>query len=395
MKGIENNLMKECSFCHGTEYDLVIESGDPNICICNICIDTAYIALADQIISKSEEELKFKKNKTMKPQEIKHFFDQYIIGQEKSKKILSVGVYNHMLKILRNLDIQKSNILLIGPSGSGKTLFAKILSKILKVPFIIADATTLTEEGYVGDNIESMIQMLLLSCDFNIEKASKGIIYIDEIDKKAKKSSASTSLTRDVSGEGVQFGLLKMIEGSIMNIQPTGARKHPHGDRLIIDTSNILFIFGGAFNGLSEIISNRLCKNGIGFNSKMSKADRDIDLLNHLEQDDLIQYGLIPELVGRIPIISVLNKLSVDDLSRILTEPVDSIIKQYQILLKQDNINLTFTDSAIRKIAEIADKKGVGARGLKSVIESVMTDFQFEVERNEVEKNYEINEEMI
>jgi len=300
-----------------------------------------------------------------------------------------------MLKILNNLSVQKSNILLIGPSGSGKTLFAQTLSKILKVPFIVADATTLTEEGYVGDNIESMIQMLLLSCDFNIEKASKGIIYIDEIDKKAKKTSASTSITRDVSGEGVQFGLLKMVEGSVMNIQPTGSRKHPRGDRLLIDTSNILFIFGGAFNGLSDIIASRLCKNNIGFNTKMSKVERDIDVMNYLEQDDLIQYGLIPELVGRIPVVSVLNKLSIDELARILTEPIDSIIKQYQRLLEVDNINLTLTDPVIRKIAEIADRKGVGARGLKSVIENIMVDFQFEVERDSDAKNYEITEDMV
>jgi ATP-dependent Clp protease ATP-binding subunit ClpX len=336
-----------------------------------------------------------KKQKIMTPKEIKVILDQYIIGQEKTKKIISVGVYNHMLKILCNLNVQKSNILLIGPSGSGKTLFAQTLSKILRVPFIIADATTLTEEGYVGDNIESMIQMLLLACDFDVERASRGIIFIDEIDKKAKKSSASTSITRDVSGEGVQFGLLKMIEGSVMNIQPTGARKHPHGDRLLIDTSNILFIFGGAFNGLSDIVSARLCKNNIGFNTKMSKVERDIDLLNYLEQDDLIQYGLIPELVGRIPIVSVLNKLSVDELARILTDPVDSIIKQYQRLLEIDNINLNFTDNAIRRIAEIADRKGIGARGLKSVIESLMVDFQFEVERDDTEKDYDITEEMI
>lgn len=394
--------MKECSFCHSTEYKLLIESNNPDICICNHCIDQARLALvAENINSDLKEEriqetkVKKQKNKIMTPKEIKNFLDRYIIGQEKTKKIISVGVYNHMLKILCNLNVQKSNILLIGPSGSGKTLFAQTLSKILRVPFIIADATTLTEEGYVGDNIESMIQMLLLSCDFDVERASRGIIYIDEIDKKAKKTSASTSITRDVSGEGVQFGLLKMIEGSVMNVQPTGARKHPHGDRLLIDTSNILFIFGGAFNGLSDIISNRLCKNNIGFTSKMSKAERDIDLLNHLEQDDLIQYGLIPELVGRIPVVSVLNKLSVDELAHILTDPVDSIIEQYKRLLEVDHINLNFTNNAIRRIAEIADRKGIGARGLKSVIESLMVDFQFEVERDDTEKEYEITEEMI
>jgi len=392
--------MRECSFCHSTDYKLIIESSDPNICICDSCIDTARLALTAENINSDLKvdqikNSKPKKQKIMTPKEIKIILDQYIIGQEKTKKIISVGVYNHMLKILCNLNVQKSNILLIGPSGSGKTLFAQTLSKILRVPFIIADATTLTEEGYVGDNIESMIQMLLLACDFDVERASKGIIFIDEIDKKAKKSSASTSITRDVSGEGVQFGLLKMIEGSVMNIQPTGARKHPHGDRLLMDTSNILFVFGGAFNGLSDIVSARLCKNNIGFNTKMSKAERDIDLLNYLEQDDLIQYGLIPELVGRIPIVSVLNRLSIDELARILTDPVDSIIKQYQRLLEIDNINLNFTDNAIRRIAEIADRKGIGARGLKSVIESLMVDFQFEVERDDTEKDYDITEEMI
>ncbi len=385
--------MKKCSFCHSTDYTFVIESSNPNICICNICVDTAYTALNEKIINQNEEQTDVKKQKIILPKDIKNFLDSYIIGQEKTKKVISVGVYNHMLKILRNLDIQKSNILLIGPSGSGKTLFAQTLSKILKVPFAITDATTLTAEGYVGENIDSVFQQLLQK--YEVKDIEKAIIFIDECDKKAKKAVGGYNITRDVGGEDVQFGLLKMIEGSTINVQPTGARKHPHGDRISIDTSNILFIFGGAFNGLSEIISNRLSKNNIGFNSKMSKADRNIYLLSHLEQNDLIQYGLIPELVGRIPIISVLNKLSIDELSQILTDPVDSIIKQYQILLKEDNINLTFTNNAIRKIAEIADRKDIGARGLKSVIESIMTDFQFEVDRDGVEKNYEISEEMI